>query len=150
MKIFPNAISRSFATCLLALCASVLSTGCSEPLDPTDGVTLEQARADHEAGKVMLVDIRETREHNTGVASGAVLLPMSELGEKIGMLPKSVDQPVLLICNTQNRSKATLLKLKQQGYQNIRYVNGGMSQWASKGWPMVAPAAAAPAAPKAQ
>jgi rhodanese-related sulfurtransferase len=32
-----------------------------------------------------------------------------------------------------------LQKLKEQGYQNIRYVDGGMSQWAAKGWPMVAP-----------
>jgi hypothetical protein len=55
--------------------------GCA-PDVPTDHVTLEQARADHEAGKVMLVDIRETREHKTGVAAGAVLLPMSELPKK--------------------------------------------------------------------
>ena len=98
-----------------------------------------QARADHEAGKVMLVDIRETREHKTGVAAGAVLLPMSELGEKISLIPKDSDQTVLLICNTQNRSQATLKKLKQAGYENIRFVEGGMSQWAAQGWPMVAP-----------
>lgn len=124
---------------VLAVGLATLSVGCSDPIEAADHVSLEQARAEHEAGKVMLVDIRETREHKTGVAAGAVLLPMSELGEKIGQLPQSPDQPVLLICNTQNRSKATLLKLKQQGYTNIRYVDGGMSQWAAKGWPMVAP-----------
>ena len=124
---------------VLAVWVVLLSAGCSDSIEPTDHVSLEQARAEHEAGKVMLVDIRETREHKTGVAAGAVLLPMSELGEKIGQLPHNSDQPVLLICNTQNRSKATLLKLKQQGYTNIRYVDGGMSQWAAKGWPMVVP-----------
>jgi rhodanese-related sulfurtransferase len=124
---------------VLAVFIAVISVGCSEPIDPTDHVSLEQARADHEAGKVMLVDIRETREHKTGVVAGAMLLPMSELGEKISLLPKDASQPVLLICNTQNRSKATLLKLKQQGYTNIRFVDGGMSQWAAKGWPMVVP-----------
>jgi rhodanese-related sulfurtransferase len=129
---------RAFAY-VLTVWVAVLSTACSDPVEPTDHVSLEQARAEHEAGKVVLVDIRETREHKTGVAAGAVLLPMSELGEKIGQLPQSPDQPVLLICNTQNRSKATLLKLKQKGYTNIRYVDGGMSQWAAKGWPMVAP-----------
>lgn len=25
------------------------------------------------------------------------------------------------------------------GYENIRFVEGGMSQWVAKGWPMVAP-----------
>jgi rhodanese-related sulfurtransferase len=131
--------SRRVSAYMLAVWVAVMSIGCSDPIEPTDHVSLEQARAEHEAGKVMLVDIRETREHKTGVAAGAVLLPMSELGEKIGQLPQNTNQPVLLICNTQNRSKATLLKLKQQGYTNIRYVDGGMSQWAAKGWPMVAP-----------
>ncbi len=131
--------SRRVSAYMLAVWVAVMSIGCSDPIEPTDHVSLEQARAEHEAGKVMLVDIRETREHKTAVAAGAVLLPMSELGEKIGQLPQNTNQPVLLICNTQNRSKATLLKLKQQGYTNIRYVDGGMSQWAAKGWPMVAP-----------
>ncbi len=126
-------------TWVLAISAGLLMLGCSEPVNSADRVTLEQARADHEAGKVMLVDIRESREHKTGVAAGAVLLPMSELPQKLSLLPKNPDQEVLLICNTQNRSKATLQKLREQGYQNIRYVDGGMSQWAAKGWPMVAP-----------
>jgi rhodanese-related sulfurtransferase len=139
MNVFKTNAFRWMSMALLTLCAAVLNTGCSEPVNSADRVNLEQARAELEAGKVMLVDIRESREHKTGVAAGAVLLPMSELGEKIGLIPKATDQPVLLICNTQNRSQATLKKLKQVGYENIRYVDGGMSQWAAKGWPMVAP-----------
>lgn len=121
-----------FSSLLVAL--SACSSG-----NEADKVSLQQARAEHEAGRVLLIDIRETREHQTGVAQGAVLLPMSQLPQKQTLIPKNPDQPVLLICNTQNRSKASLEKLKAQGYQNIRYVEGGMSEWASKGWPMVAP-----------
>ncbi len=121
-----------FSSLLVAL--SACTSG-----NEADKVSLQQARAEHEAGRVLLIDIRETREHQTGVAQGAVLLPMSQLPQKQSLIPKNPDQPVLLICNTQNRSKASLEKLKAQGYQNIRYVEGGMSEWASKGWPMVAP-----------
>jgi rhodanese-related sulfurtransferase len=121
-----------FSSLLVAL--SACTSG-----NEADKVSLQQARAEHEAGRVLLIDIRETREHQTGVAQGAVLLPMSQLPQKQSLIPKNPDQPVLLICNTQNRSKASLAKLKAQGYQNIRYVEGGMSEWASKGWPMVAP-----------
>ena len=119
---------------LLLIVMSVL-TACSSASD-VDKVSLEQARTDHEAGKITLIDIRESPEHRTGVAQGAVLLPMSELSRKLNLIPQTTDKPVLLICNTQNRSKATLTEL---GYQNIRYVEGGMSQWAAKGWPLVAP-----------
>lgn len=113
-------------------------TACTSASD-VDKVSLEQARAEHEAGKVTLIDIRETPEHRTGVAQGAVLLPMSELPRKLSSIPQTPGKPVLLICNTQNRSKATLSELKKRGYQNIRYVEGGMSQWTAKGWPLVAP-----------
>lgn len=118
------------------LCTALAA--CSGAKD-MDKVSLELARTEHEAGKVMLIDIREAREHRTGVAQGAVLLPMSELAQKQSLIPKDSTQPVLLICNTQNRSKATVEKLKQQGYQNVRYVEGGMSQWAANAWPMVTP-----------
>ena len=121
---------------LLLVCA--LLAACSTP-DDADKVSLEQARTEHQSGKVILIDIRESSEHLTGVVQDAVLLPMSELPEKQSLIPKDPAQPVLLICNTQNRSKATLEKLKKLGYRNIRYVEGGMSQWTAKGWPVVAP-----------
>ena len=113
-------------------------SACSSAIE-TDKVTLQQARIEHEAGRALLIDIRETREHQSGVIKGALLVPMSQLPQKQTLIPKNPEQPVLLICNTQNRSKSSLAKLKDQGYQNIKYVDGGMSEWASKGWPMVKP-----------
>jgi rhodanese-related sulfurtransferase len=111
-------------------------------------VTLEQARADAEAGRALLVDIREPDEHATGVAAGARLLPMSQLSRRLTELPK--DRPVLLICNTQNRSRATFDALRQQGYTNLQFVQGGMSEWARRRWPMVAPSKVAPPTPAAR
>ncbi|MDO9164690.1 MAG: rhodanese-like domain-containing protein [Rhodoferax sp.] len=46
---------------------------------------------------------------------------------------------MLLICNTQNRSSATLEALREKGYKHVRYVQGGMSEWARRGWPMTKP-----------
>jgi rhodanese-related sulfurtransferase len=138
MRSSKKSIQQLIGVVIFSLITAVLSYGCSES-NAADHVTLEQARAEFESGKAVLVDIRETPEHKTGIADGAVLLPMSELTQKPNLLPKNPDQPVLLICNTQNRSKATLQLLKQQGYQNIRYVEGGMSQWSAQGWPLVSP-----------
>ena len=127
-------IIRKIATWLL--CSELAA--CSA-LSEMDKVSLEQARAEHEADKVMLIDIRETREHLDGVAQGAILLPMRELTQKQSLIPKDRSQPVLFICNTQNRSKAALGKLKQEGYLNVLYVEGGMSQSAAKRWPLAVP-----------
>lgn len=117
--------------------------GCSPTAASTDAVSLETARAEHEAGRAVLIDIREPEEHATGVVAGARLLPMRQLGQRLQEIPTQADQPVLLICNTQNRSSATLRALRERGYAHVRYVNGGMSEWARRGWPMVKPAAVA-------
>jgi rhodanese-related sulfurtransferase len=107
----------------------------------TDVVSLETARTEHEAGRAILIDIREPEEHATGVAAGARLLPMRQLGARLAEIPKSPERPVLLICNTQNRSRATLRMLRERGYAHVQYVHGGMSEWARRGWPMVKPGA---------
>lgn len=102
-------------------------------------VSLEEARAAWESGRALLIDIREPNEHATGVAAGATLLPMSQLGRRLAEIPVDPGRPVLLICNTQNRSSRTLKALRERGYGHVRFVNGGMSEWARRGWPMVAP-----------
>ena len=88
----------------------------------------------------VVFDIREPVEHATGVAAGARLLPMRQLGARLAEIPTDATQPVLLICNTQNRSSRTLKALRERGYANVRFVEGGMSEWARRSWPMVKPA----------
>lgn len=124
----------------LVLAAAVLGgVGCGKAGASADAVSLDFARAEHESGRAVLIDIREPDEHATGVAAGARLLPMRQLGRRLAEIPADLAQPVLLICNTQNRSSATLRALRERGYGHVRYVQGGMSEWARRGWPMVRP-----------
>lgn len=126
---------------LLALTMTVLVAAGCESDASADAVSLDTARAEHESGRAVLIDIREPDEHATGVAAGALLLPMSQLGQRLAQIPTDPSRPVLLICRTQNRSGATLRALRQHGYGHVRYVHGGMSEWARRGWPMVKPGA---------
>lgn len=138
-------MNRSFATSsrrgALALLAALIASGAAFAAGDRDrdAVSLEAARAEHEAGRAILIDIREPEEHATGVAPGARLLPMRQLGARLGEIPLDPKKPVLLICNTQNRSSATLRALRERGYGHVRYVAGGMSEWARRGWPLVRP-----------
>ena len=125
---------------LLFLCLGLsLATACQANPAP-ESTSLDNARAELESGRALLIDIRETDEHAKGVASGARLLPMSQIGARLAEIPADPAQPVLLICNTQNRSRATLKALRERGYTNVRFVDGGMSEWARRGWPMSKPA----------
>jgi rhodanese-related sulfurtransferase len=104
-------------------------------------VGLDELRTALSDRRTVVFDIREPQEHATGVAVGARLLPMSQLGARLVEVPRDPAQPVLLVCNTQNRSRRAVEALRSRGYTNVRYVNGGMSGWAAKGWPLVAPLA---------
>lgn len=112
---------------------------CTTALDPSKAVDLDTARAEFEGGRAVLIDIREPDEHATGVAAGARLVPMSQMRARLAEIPNDPRQPVLLICNTQNRSSALLDALRERGYQHVRYVHGGMSDWVRRGWPVVPP-----------
>lgn len=126
---------------LAGLALLALAQGACSRDDAPGVVSLEHARAEHEAGRVVMIDIREPAEHATGVAPGVRLLPMQQLQRRLAEIPTDPATPVLLICNTQNRSRAVHQLLGERGYSHVRYVNGGMSEWARRGWPMVKPPA---------
>ena len=130
----PRLARRQFVAMALGLALTA-----SPAFADGDAVSLEAARTEFEAGRAVLIDIREPQEHATGVAAGARLLPMSQIGRRLAEIPTDPAKPVLLICNTQNRSSRTLQALRQRGYDHVRFVQGGMSEWARRGWPMVRP-----------
>jgi rhodanese-related sulfurtransferase len=140
MKI-SDAINRRFVVSMLA--ASVIGASglayAQFRVGDADSVSLDTARQELENGKAVVIDIREPQEHAMGVAPGMRLLPMRQLTARISEIPADPKQPVLLICNTQNRSSATLKYLREKGYTNVRFVQGGMSEWARRAWPMVKP-----------
>jgi rhodanese-related sulfurtransferase len=102
-------------------------------------VSLEDMRQALETASTIVIDIREPYEHANGVASGAKLVPMSQLGGRLAELPAPGAEPFWLICNTQMRSANVVGQLQSMGYTNASYVNGGMSLWARQAWPMVKP-----------
>jgi rhodanese-related sulfurtransferase len=128
---------RTLCLGLLAIGMSVSATSRAQP--STESVSLETARAEAAAGRAVLIDIREPDETARGVAAGAVLLPMSQLKARWAEIPVDPGKPVFLVCNTQNRSRATLKALRERGYGHVRYVEGGMSEWVRRGWPLVTP-----------
>jgi rhodanese-related sulfurtransferase len=102
-------------------------------------VSLEDMRQALETSSTIVIDIREPHEHANGVAIGAKLIPMSQLGDRLAELPAPGAEPFWMVCNTQMRSANVVGQLQKMGYINASYVNGGMSLWARQAWPMVKP-----------
>ena len=127
---------RTFLAALLA-CMGLLAASLNAWAQPIPSVSLDAARTALETSSHMVFDIREPGEHATGVAKGAKLIPMSQLGKRLAELPAPNKQSFLIICNTQNRSARVVEQLRASGYTNASYVQGGMSLWTERGWPMV-------------
>lgn len=136
MPLEPSAPRRLTLAAALAACAAPAFAFWR---DDTLRIELPEARALHEAGKGVLVDIREADEHATGVAPGAVLLPTSQIGRRWQELPRDPARPLLLICATQSRSSRVARALRERGFTDVRFVQGGMVGWVERRWPVVAP-----------
>ncbi len=92
---------------------------------------LEKARA---AG-TPVVDVRETEEYLEGHVPGVILLPMSEIAERVEEVP--ADGQVYVICHLGGRSLKVVQWLRQQGVDAYS-VAGGTKAWADSGREIVA------------
>ncbi|GMA60337.1 sulfurtransferase TusA family protein [Alicyclobacillus fastidiosus] len=86
---------------------------------------LEQKLAE---GPVIL-DVREPAEYAFSHIPGAILVPMGQLEERIEELTQYKNQPVFVVCRTGNRSDVACQILAEHGFQNVKNVVPGMSDW---------------------
>ena len=81
---------------------------------------------------VLIVDVRQPIETQSGTVPDAVLIPLSEFGQRLEELPK--DRPILTICRSSHRSPLAARQLKQAGY-DVTNVAGGTMAWEKAGLP---------------
>lgn len=86
-----------------------------------------------QAAGATVVDVREPAEYVTGHVPGALLVPMSQLGARVGELDRG--RPLYLICATGNRSAAMTDALRGAGFDAWNVV-GGTTAWARAGRPL--------------
>ncbi|WP_294111464.1 rhodanese-like domain-containing protein [uncultured Fibrobacter sp.] len=75
------------------------------------------------AAGAVFVDVRNLPELNEGYAPNAVNIPLPELKQRVGELPK--DKDLLIYCRSGRRSEAATRILMEQGYDRVYNVLGG-------------------------
>ena len=113
------------------LLSVLLLTGCSG--GTSDGayeqITQEAAKEMMDTQEVIVLDVREQSEYDSGHIPGAVLLPVGSIDEETAaaVIPEK-DSTVLVYCRSGNRSKTASSTLAGLGYTNI-YEFGGINTW---------------------
>jgi rhodanese-related sulfurtransferase len=101
---------------------------------PAVGVGEAWERLSQEKPAPSLIDVREEWEFRGGHAKGAKNIPLSQLGKRIGEVPR--DSDILLICQSGNRSLSAAKLLQRQGITRAFNVSGGTSTWRMQRLPM--------------
>lgn len=80
---------------------------------------------------IAIVDVREPEEYTgpLGHIPNSRNIPLDKLVERIEELRTLSDQSLILICKTDKRSEKGVQKLKDNGFQNVTVVRGGMETW---------------------
>ena len=120
-------------------------SGYLELVDYGGGTIFAEQIPKGEYAKMMVIDARDATQYAKEHIPGAVNIEWRQVLAKSGDIPKN--KPVLIYCNTGTLSAQAGFALRVSGWENVRILQGGFSEWKSKGG-LDANAKASGAAPK--
>ncbi len=74
-----------------------------------------------------LLDVREPEEMADGAIAGSVNIPMEDVEQRLGELPR--DRDIVVVCHLGARSAYITKKLSALGYDRVMNLIGGMEAW---------------------
>lgn len=83
---------------------------------------------------VYLLDVREQFEYDEKHIPGVNLLPITEIEGRVDEVP--TDKTVLVTCRSGNRSNQVTQFLRQNGFDNVHNMAGGIIAWEEAGYPV--------------
>ncbi|KIX14232.1 rhodanese-like domain-containing protein [Dethiosulfatarculus sandiegensis] len=100
-------------------------------LTPVKSVTAEKAKELlQKDDKIRVLDVRQPKEYERGHISGAKLIPIGELNDRLDELRP--EEPYLVYCAIGGRSRVAAQMLSGKGFANIYNLSGGFKAW--NGW----------------
>lgn len=101
------------------------------PLNPDWEVTPRQVRVMLESeDPVVLIDCRTAQEHAIASIDGATLVPIQELASRLEELREHEDHSMVIFCHHGGRSMQMTSILRQQGFEDVKSMAGGIDLWA--------------------
>ncbi|KAF0108263.1 MAG: hypothetical protein FD146_837 [Anaerolineaceae bacterium] len=101
----------------------------SRPLE----ISVAEAYAKYPDG-AFFFDVREQSEWDTFHIPGVTLIPLGELPNRLDELPR--DRPIVVVCNSGNRSAEGRDFLLQAGFTDVTSMAGGVTEWSNAGYPI--------------
>jgi rhodanese-related sulfurtransferase len=107
--------------------------------DTVDNLPADRVKQLMDAGeKLVLIDMRPAKDYQQSRLPGARSLPLAELANRFGEVPKS--GRVVLYCDCKSYDIADrAVFLEYRGYRNIFIMPEGYQGWIKRGYPTETP-----------
>jgi rhodanese-related sulfurtransferase len=102
------------------------------PHPAVEDLSVEQVKAGMDAGKILLVDVREPHELAVERIPGAIDMPLKSFDPSA--LPDPGDKRLVFSCRTGNRSVTASLLAQQAGLPYDAHMAGGIKAWKQAGF----------------
>ncbi len=112
------------------------------PEDSFDEVSVGELGALTPSNDLVVLDVREPMEWETGHVPGAMLIPLGNLRQHIQSIPR--EARVTVICEAGVRSSAAASILQAQGFTNVANVPEGTAGYRRAGLPLQYPESSPP------
>ncbi len=94
-------------------------------------ITVEQLKELRDKKEpIVLLDVRETWEHEIARIEGSTLIPLGELPEKFSSLDAA--KLIVVYCKMGGRSARAVKFLQKNGFKNAVNIAGGIDAWAER------------------
>ena len=80
---------------------------------------------------VVLIDVREQYEYDEVHIPGITLIPLGEVEQRMSEIP--TDKTVIMTCRSGNRSGQATDFLRENGFDNVHNMSGGIGAWQAAG-----------------
>ena len=90
-------------------------------------VTAEESKKKLDSKEAVLLDVREPWEVAAASVAGAKLIPMGELQRRQQEL--GPEDHIIVMCHGGVRSLKVTNWLRQQGYEKVQSMRGGITSW---------------------
>lgn len=127
---------------MLALVISLTSCASTPPplASAPTSLTFENATVNEaqqliiEEDDITILDVRTQQEYDFGHIPNATLIPVDELGDRLGELDET--KAILVYCRTGVRSVQASLTLTDNGFSTVYNLEGGIVAWGKAGAPI--------------
>jgi hydroxyacylglutathione hydrolase len=103
-------------------------------LQRISALTLPQVSTMLSSHNPILLDVREQSEWRAGHIPGSRNVPVGQLNERLGDIPRN--GTVVVHCQTGARAAIAASVLRTRGFDDIRLFTGGFAEWRAAGKPV--------------